>query len=262
MNGVLFSYDGELSEYYGLKICCFDGFESEADGGSTLDTSQVHIVGTDEFVIVNNTYSNAITYTFQVGKFDDDCNVDIIEPDEYSQMLRWLNRKEDYKLKFDVDKYENFYWIGRFNCQPVVLCGETYGIELTFTSKYPYAFQDTITQLFDTKEFTVYNNTDELGTTFMISTITLLESGDLIIENDMDDETTEIKNCIEGETITIDAKHSIITTSNTGHKLYDDFNWNYPKICSTYDNRYNHFKVNLSVKYKIEYDPVRKVGLA
>lgn len=262
MNGTLFSYDGEMSENYGLRICCFDGFESDVAGGSELDISQVHIVGTDEFVIVNNSYSNAITYTFQVGKFDNDCNIEAIEPDEYSQMNRWLNRKEDYKLKFDVNKYENLYWIGRFNCQPIKVDGEVYGIELTFVSKYPYGFQDTIEQTFNDKNFTIYNNTDEIGTTYMTSTITVLEDGDLVIQNDMDDEITEVKNCIKGEVITIDSQRNIITTTEPTHKLYDDFNWNYPKICSTFDNRYNNFEISLAVEYQISYEPVRKVGLA
>ena len=130
MDGVLFDYAEELSENYGLLICCFDGFTPDAVGGSELSIDQVHIIGTDEFVIVNNSYSSTITYTFQVAKFDGNCQVEEITADEYSQMNRWLNRKEDHKLKFDADSYANIYWIGRFNCKPIKINSKIYGIEV------------------------------------------------------------------------------------------------------------------------------------
>lgn len=249
-----------MSENYGLYICNFDGFTPEAVGGSELSTDQVHIVGTDEFVIVNNSYASAINFTFQVAMYDN-CDLTTITPDEYSQINRWLNRKEDYKLKIDVNYYENIYWIGRFNCTPIILNGKIYGIELNFVSKYPYGFEDTVEQKFSGKSFIVYNNTDETGTTYMTSIITINESGDLTVENDMDSEIMEIKNCIAGEVITIDSIHKTIETTESSHKIYNDFNWNYPKLCNTYDNKYNAFTTSLDVDYTIQYNPVRKAGL-
>ena len=261
MDGVLFDYAEELSENYGLLICCFDGFTPEAVGGSELSIDQVHIIGTDEFVIVNNSYSSTITYTFQVAKFDGNCQVEEITADEYSQMNRWLNRKEDHKLKFDADSYANIYWIGRFNCKPIKINSKIYGIELTFISTYPYGFEDNIKQICNGKNFTIYNNSDEVGTLYPTVIITCNEAGDLSIENDMDNEIMVIKNCSAGEVITIDSKYKIIFTNDKSHDIYNDFNWNYLKVCNTYDMRFNNYISSLDITIEINYSPVRKVGM-
>ena len=261
MTGVLFDYANELCENYGLKICFFDGFTPDSVGGSELSADQVHIVGTDEFVIVNNSYSSTITYTFQVGKFNDNCEVVAMTANEYSQINRWLNRKEDHKLKFDADSYENIYWIGRFNCKPIKVKNEIYGIELTFISTYPYGFEDNLRQIYKGKRFTIYNNSDEVGTLYPTVQITCNEAGDLSLENDLDNEIMIIKNCSVGEVISIDSKYRTITTDNKSHNIYNDFNWNYPKICNSYDMRFNNYTSSLNITFVVDYSPVRKVGM-
>lgn len=261
MSSVIFDYAEELSENYGLRICNFDGFSPEAVGGSELSVDQVHIVGTDEFVLVNNSYSSAITYTFQVGKFDENCELSEITANEYSQMVRWLNRKEDHKLKFDVDSYANIYWIGRFNCKPIKIASILYGIELTFISTYPYGFEDNIKQTCNGKKFTIYSNSDEIGTLYPTVVITCNEAGDLSLANDMDNEIMVIKNCSVGEVITIDSKYKTIVTNDESHDIYNDFNWNYPKVCNAYDMRFNNYTSSLDITIEINYSPVRKVGI-
>ena len=261
MSKTLFSYGGEMSENYELSVCYFDGFSPDVAGGSELSTERVHIVGTDEFVVINNSYSSAITYTFQVGKFNNDCDLEAITPDEYSQINRWLNRKEDHQLKFDCDNYENIYWLGRFNCKPIKINGQIYGLELTFNSKYPYGFEDVIEQTVYGKNFTIYNNSDEIGILLPEIEILCNENGDLSLVNDMDNEVLEIKNCIQDENIKINSKYKTISTDNPSHMIYDDFNWNYPKLCNDYDMKYNNFTSSLDIRFTIKYSPIRKAGL-
>ena len=148
----------------------------------------------------------------------------------------------------------------------ILLCGKTnpskiYGIELTFISTYPYGFEDNIKQTCNGKNFTIYNNSDEVGTLYPTVIITCNEAGDLSIENDMDNEIMVIKNCSAGEVITIDSKYKIIFTNDKSHDIYNDFNWNYLKVCNTYDMRFNNYISSLDITIEINYSPVRKVGM-
>ena len=73
--------------------------------------------------------------------------------------------------------------------------------------------------------------------------------------------TTIIKNCTLNEIITFDEYLNMSTTSS-GHKLFNDFNFVFFRISNSYNDRNNTISVNLPCEIEIEYYPIVKgVGL-
>lgn len=258
-----FQYDNEWANDYQLKICSFesDSGVNITDTGSQLSDEQIKVVGTDEFLTINNDYSSPISFTFQTCSFNSDCTPKEITPEEFSNINRWANRKEAHKFKIDKTGYEEIYFLGKFNIKAIKINGIIYGVEFTFLSNYPYGFADEIVQVYSGKEFMVYNHSDEIG--FLMPKINIIckESGTLRIRNDMDNEVFELTECTENEIIQIDGKNMVITSNNPNHKLYDCFNFNYIKLCNTYNERKNNFTSTLDIEMEIKYSPVRKVGI-
>lgn len=259
---VNFQYDNKYASDYQLMVCSFNSSGLETvTSGSELSNEQIKIVGTDEFTIISNNYTAALSFTFQTCKITNNYTPEEITPEEFSKINRWVNRKESHKFKTDKSGYENIYFIGRFNIQAIKINNIIYGVEFTFTSDYPYGFMDEIVQTFTGKNFMVYNHSDETGDIYPYTTITCKGSGNLIISNTMDNEIFQLNNCTKGEVITVDNKNRVITSSNPNHQLYDDFNFNYIKLCNTYDERRNIFTSSLNITMEIKYSPVRKVGI-
>lgn len=259
----IFQYDNELSSDYQLVVCYIDS----APGAETVDTisqkayEQTNVVGTDEFVIVNDNYSSAITFPFQTIKMDNNCSVQPITPEEFSNINRWVNRDESHKFKCDKEGYEGIYFMGRFNIKPIKINDLIYGVDFTFISDYPYGFADEIVQTYSGTEFMIYNHSDEIGYLSPVIAITCKESGTLRIQNSMDNEIFELTDCTEGEVITIDSKNMLLTSTHIGKPLYNRFNFNYIKLCNTYTERRNNFTSTLDIDMEVKYSPVRKVGI-
>ena len=260
-----FLYDNILGSDFELMPCRFDssgGIET-VDMGSQMSNSFVKIIGTDEQIIVNKEYSSTLSISFQVCKRNCREGFKEITPDEYSKINRWLNRKESHPLKFIQEGYENLYFLGTFNIQALKLNDKIYGLNLTFFSNYPYGFLDEITAHYTGNYFTLYDYSDEEGELFPFVVIQCLEDGDLQITNDMDNELFLLKNCKQHEILHIDNKNHLITSSNELHNqnLYNDYNFNYIKICNRYNNRANNYSSSLNIDISFQYSPIRKVGV-
>ena len=102
---------------------------------------------------------------------------------------------------------------------------------------------------------------DELGYQPIKTTIKLTDGGDLSITNTFTGEITMVKNCVKGEKIVFDSENLIIT-SNVEHKrLYNDFNYIYPRLFTDYRNSTNTIETSISCAILVEYRPIRKVGV-
>ena len=91
--------------------------------------------------------------------------------------------------------------------------------------------------------------------------ITILSEGNFKLTNSMDKKVMKINNCKSNEIITIDGENQVITSSLPSHDLSNDFNYFFPRIINTYEERCNTFTPNLDCKIKITYSPIRKVGI-
>ena len=253
-----------------------------------LETAINHGTYTSE--IVNADYPDVYTVTFDI--FKKPCgggHKDYFEDKEVTWFMRWLNRKEYKKFIPIYDNAEEFYrvfFMGTFTeCKAIAIQGRVYGFSLTFTTNSPFAYLDYKPNTFEVSDidisrkiikndtetyvycgsFSFYDTSEELGAVYPKSfVVKMKQAGDLIINNDMDGRAryTEVRNCMNGEIITFDCIHKVITTS--GHpttRLYNDFNYVFPRLINTFDKALNTFYVSLKSEITIDYNPIRKVGV-
>ena len=89
--------------------------------------------------------------------------------------------------------------------------------------------------------------------------IKCLSSGNLIINNSIENRDTVIKNCTQNEIISLD--YPIIESTLISHKLQNDFNFNFVRIANTYENTLNKLTFSLPCEVQLSYNPIKKVGV-
>lgn len=271
MKATDFEYDGLLLSSYGFMICTFDGGgEQTVTNGSEINWSLVSSQYGSNFYLTNSKYDNYLTTSFQICK--DPCLTDNDEITVYElrNLMRWLNRKQFHKFKLLEDEYQDFYYEGSFNVSRIEWYGKLMGLELTFTTNRPFALADEVQLSFENGKnsngtdiypwtATVRSISDDEGYIYADMEVTLKRSGDLRITNAMDGATTIVRNCIVGEKIHL--SYPIIETSLDSHMIQDDFNWEFPKINNTYNDRENVFTFSIPCSVTIKYSPIIKVGV-
>lgn len=267
MKAIDFCYNGLLASDFGLIICDFEGSSGveTVSIGSELSLDTVSMFNGCKYALVNTSYEE-VSYTFQVCKHYCDGDMEPLTIDEQRSIARWLNRNDGYfPLQILQEGYENIVFEGTFNLSAVEFEGDVYGYELTFMMNRPFAIQRQGAYRIDfsdtSRNYNIYDSSDNIGYIYPKVTIVCKSSGDLHLYNSIENRTTIIKNCAANEVITFD-EYLNIDSSNSSHKLYNDFNFIFFRIANTYSERKNVISVNLPCEIKIEYSPIVKgVGL-
>lgn len=287
-----FIYDGLRLSNFGCMVGSAVTSNNESiEMGSVVNLETVINHGSYKSEIVNADYPDVYTVTFDI--FKKPCGggyKDVFEDKEITYFMRWLNRKEYKKFVPIYDNAKDFYrifYMGTFtDCKAINIQGQIYGFTLTFTSNSPFAYLDYKPNTFKATTpdgtfyitnprtgesttvsnytFSIYDESEELGAVYPNSfTIKCKSAGDLIILNSMDrshERYTKISNCVEGEIITLDCIHKVITSP--GHsKLYNDFNYVFPRLRNEFKDWVNTFHISLPFEVTIDYNPIRKVGV-
>lgn len=264
-----FTYGGKELSDYDYIVCSFgSGGDMETVGEeSNITLSTVPILKGSRFLLADTRYENYLTTTFQICK--NPCTRStrssmIISPSEFSEIARWLNQKSFKRLDFDADGYEHIHFEATFNVRPIEIAGEIFGIELEVITNRPFGIGDkvSLTHTFlnagDTYTFT--DTSDEIGYIYPDKMkITCNATGNLTINNEIENRDTIINNCTSGEVIEINYPN--ITSSISDRKIQNDFNFNYFRIANTYESTTNKITVLLPCKVDLEYYPLVKIGI-
>lgn len=266
MNAIDFEYDGQYLSDYGFIICDFNG-SSGADSisaGSALTFNKVSRFGGKLHSLTSTQYDECITTTFDICKDPDVYDDMEITGDEFRDLMRWLNRREFLKFQIHDSEldYETCYFEASFNIEKIKIHEVTYGLRLNMETNKPfgYGIEQRVKWTFHDVDASrlLSDISDEIGSIYPSLTITCGADGDLQIYNDFNGCTTEIKNCTNGEVITIDGDTQIISSSLSTHKVYEDFNYEFFKIGNTYNNRNNRISVSKACTLEIRYTPIIK----
>lgn len=261
-----FEYDGQYLSDYGFVICNIGG-ASDMDvvsAGSKITFNTVARHYGKKYSLTSTSYDECIQATFDICKnpeFYDDLH---ITNDEYRNIMRWLNRREFLKFRLlnEDDDYDTCFFMSSFNIDKVVVNKELYGFQLTMETDKPFGYghEQVVSWLIkDTSKPKILSDmSDEIGHTYPDMTITINQSGNLTIYNELEDCTMVIKNCSAGEVININGDAQIITSSMNSHHLYDDFNFEFFRIGNTFNNRNNKITVSLPCKLELRYTPIIK----
>ena len=182
--------------------------------------------------------------------------------------MRWLNRKEFLKFSVKNDEAEPRYYDASFSISKIKIHDELYGLELAMETNRPFGYGKEELVIFNiddiNKFYTITDKSDEIGYLYPSLVITLNSSldsytnRDLVICNQTLNSTMVIKNCIEGEVITIDGDTQVISTTFSSHDICNDFNYEFFKIENSFNNRVNKITVSLPCKLEVRYHPIIK----
>lgn len=270
MKAIDFEYDGKYLSDFDCIICTFDsnGLDT-VSSGSEIQFQTTAVQNGKRYIVSSSIYDSCIETSFQICKnpnlFDRDSMWFTL--DEQREISRWLNRMDFHKFRLLDDEcdYSGCYFEGSFNINRIELSGNVVGLELVFKSNKPFGVGDEAVYRFDniTKNKTckIFDTSDELGYIYLDLEITCNSNGDLKIYNLTNNKTTEIKNCISGEIIKI--HDLIIETSSENHAdtIMDDFNFVFPTIENSIDNRMNKYIFSIPCSVIVKYKPIRKVGI-
>lgn len=259
MNALDFIYEDVRLSNFGFIICQFDESNGTniSSAGSTITFNQTSINSGKNNPIISTHYEECLTCTFDICKDPEIYNNYIdreITLDEERKMFRWLNRHQFLKFRF-VSKLEHPIWyMASFNIEEIRVSDKLYGLRLTMTTDKPFGYgeQVKIAESNCSVNFKgiPFNYTGDEEGVLPYDKIVLTTKVDadykiscLGTNNTYKD--TIIKNCKSGETITIDSKNKLIMSSNSTHKIYNDFNYIFPMLIRNWDANKNNGTLNI-----------------
>lgn len=279
-----FEFDGMNLSDLSMMVVSFDGKFSSLEkitNGAEVEMSVISVLNGTESHWVGSKYKEVVATTFQIAKFVEGqfCEIPL---DEYRTLMHWLGTKQPSKFKLlpdssvgdaitpppadtPIDDYNCLYWNGIFNkIVAITLGSKIVGLELTFTASTPFAYHEPILRQKTVavgQVFSVLSNSDEDGCIYPDAfEVEVLSEGDLEIVNSLEpNRKTVVNNCAAGEVIKFN--RPIVESSIVGHKVQNDFNWIFPRICRGRKATNNKYSFNLPVKVKLIYRPIIKVGM-
>lgn len=260
-----FEYDGLALSDLGYMVCSFSNSGIETKTNPNISLNLISVLNGNKNELVSYKYDSTLTATFSICKSA--CagfKAMAIPEKEYRDLVSWLQRKKFYKLKLLNPQVLDLYLEATFDVSRIEFGGELYGLELTMKTNRPYALHEPITIELEGNSNnwsdTVLLESDDEGFQYPVMTIQVNASGDLTIVNDAeDDREMVVKNCTNGEVITVD--YPIISTSNANHKIQDDFNWKFFRFSNTFYNKKNVITSSLPCKISLSYSPIVKIGI-
>ena len=258
-----FEYDGVLLSEMGYMLCKFDSKSSDTvSNGSELKFDNVSTLNGSKYDLVSYEYDGFLTGTLSICKnpcwYDGEANISY---DEFRKLMSWLNRKEYHTLRFITEEHANVYYQASFNVKRVMVGNQIAGAELEYFTDQPFGNEsERILKYTDVNSTVIHNESDEEGYIYPQVEITVKQNGNIVITNNFEERTTQINNCTAGEIITMD--YPVITSSVTSHKIQDDFNWNFFRLCKEFNNGRNQVTWNSNVSsIIIKYSPIVKMGI-
>lgn len=266
MKAVDFEYDGQHLSDYGFIICDFEGSSgaNAVDVGAKISFNKSPIFHGMKHVLLSAEYEDCVSAEFDICK-DPEVYDDLeITSDEFRDLMRWLNRRKFYEMCiFDQDEdYESVFFNASFNIEKIKISEKTCGLKLYMETDSPFArgaeqnFKHTFSS--DSEEYVISDLSDDIGFLYPVLTIKCKESGDLTISNTTFECSTTIKNCYNGETITIDGNSLSIATDSETHNIYNDFNYEFFIIGNSINNRKNTITASAQCEVEIRYSPLIK----
>lgn len=282
-------YDGQKFSDYGLlTVFVSMSEETTPDVGNKLEFTKVKPYESDVYNVVDAQYSDVLSLQFEVSKINcEHINDYIFSGKEMNEIMMWLNRKGLHKIQFiyENDEFADTFFMGSFTeLHPLLVGDKPVGFNCTFTTNAPFGFHEPVsvtnykiktdengnivkdsngnTQTDTVKDFKVNSISMEEGFLYCNATIKLKEAGNFVLTNEDDNNPVVVNNCIKDEVLTFTGWNNVkdIKSSVAHKKLYNDFNFNFPRIINKYGNPHNHFKSNLDAEIKMTYIPVVKIG--
>ena len=264
-----FIFDGRILSGYGYMICSFDsvGIEKLPVFNSTFNTIKSPLSKSSKKISIND--EENLQKVIQICKKK--CNNEYMEISTYeiSELTRWLCRSEYKWIQFlsnkSNDGIDEVFYEAQIIASKIMIGESCYGLELQINTNRSHGLTQELVLKFNISEenrsIKINTYSDEETYIYPDVVITLNEPGNLEIINEYENRITKINNCIEGETISMFGDILQLTSSEQSHEIYNDFNYNYLRLCNMFQQSINIITFNLNCTVTIKYRGIRKVGI-
>lgn len=275
-----FEYNGQRLSEFGCILCTITGGTGTetVDVGNKIKFNTINNQSknsTNRFMLYQSSYEEPFTKSFEICKYDNNGHDKYFTDEDVRRITRWLNQKKfhTFRMIYPDGQFSNIYYNGSFNIQLIVLAERIIGMSLTFESDSPYGYYEPISYCMDfsntSNEFIIYDDSDESGYIYPKDVkIEILEDGNLIINNSLDDDIVSINNCTIGEIITFDIDTKSISSNKRNSTIQNYFNYNFLKVInkndeftSEEDYAKNVYTVSLKCIISFSYSPIAKIGV-
>lgn len=267
-----FEYDGVTLSSKDFIICNFDGQTGTSIGmsGHNITFDKVARDKGRKYGLTGTQYMECLTTTFDICKnpeLYDYCDMEITNT-EYRDIAKWLNRNEflPFRPLYDInDLTHNNQLVlnASFNVSKIYVNSILYGIRLVMETDSPFAHGYSVLRRWDLLtsdgSISLDDNSDEIGYHYLDSfSVKCSTAGNLTISNAFTGMVTTVANCSANEKIVFYGDTQIITTDNSSHKIYNDFNYVFPMIGNSYTDKTNVITFSLPCTVNIQYKPLIK----
>ena len=267
--------------------------------GSVMTHETLYINSSYKSKKIRAKYEEPITATWDI--FKKDCNQinKSFSDKEISHIMKWLGSKTSAKFCpiYDDSSYPGIYFMGTFNKIDAITIGsDIVGFTVTFEAETPwgYGYPRTIKVSGNTENWEFMINCDSDDEGYLYPDSTIVKIGNLGSKNEFamyhklvngatisfnhstsmveipenkgtvdgfDIDLIYVRNCVSNEILTFNSEYGIIESNQKHATLYNDFNYNYPRLFSKYKTIKNVFTVSIPCEIEITYSPIRKVGI-
>ena len=266
-----FWYDEQCLSDYNFVVCDFSAGSgiSEVSAGSTITFVKVSRNGGAKHSLTNTKYNDCLSATFDICKNPDIFHDEDMEitSDEFRDIMRGLNRKEYLPFHFisddgTVDDIETCWHNASFNLSKLMLDERTYGIRLKLETNMPYGYGAEKVFSWSATSGNLSNvimdTSDEIGYIYPTLIVTCRQNCTLTITNESEGCSSVIKNCKVGEQITMYGDTNIIASSNPGHDICNDFNYDFFRIGNSAARMENVIIASHPCDIVLKYHPIIK----
>lgn len=262
-----FIFNGfDCKDNFGIVRCNFDSEEDSISGGD-IEINTYSLKNINEWKITSSKYSSPLSFSISFCK----CDGDFFDFEEMKKIGKWLVREDGYKL---LEFYDGLNEDGTsvseeicYECKATKnidwkLIGERcIGGTVSFICKHPYARTKTKGFVMTDNSKIISCNSDTTYTYPYLISILSADNQDIkiTIKNNHEERTTEIKNCIDGEQIKIDAISKIIQTDRSYHNIANDFNYIFPRFYTGDEATDNEIIITGNLTCFMYYYEARKV---
>lgn len=262
MNAHDFIYDGKKLSDMGYQLCSFNGASDEViTNGSQITWNTVSTLRGAKWERVSSVYESCISTTFDICKRLCDSDDLLMTADDERELMRWLNRKQFHEFQFVDGDYAGYLFDCSFNIGKIQSGGRTVGLELTMTTNRPFGYiKRSETYQSNSSGVNISVDMDDEGYIYFDEiSFECSSAGDLEITSADADYKSVIKNCSDGEIITM--RYPVITSSVQSHDLPNDFNWVFPYYVSEYGKANNNIKTSLPCTIRISHKSAVKINI-
>lgn len=257
-----FVYDTISSDEFGVKCISFSPVSgAEKIPMHNTNLNQELAAASNEFKIVSQTYSQPLTFTFQLMNRDERP----ISPAQERAIKKWLLKKAQYAWFTILEpQYADLWFKANISNPKNIVVMDVSGLEFTVTCSTPFAYSDLHELQFTATKgqpsLSLYVDNDEAAYIYPSMAITMAADGDFEIKNSREPDKNKIfsiKGLRKGEIITLDGSLPHMSSSIKTHNLYDKFSFHWPYLI----DGENHLSFSQPCEVSLTYRETRKVGV-